>query len=200
VLASSHTEDEVAVAPGSEEVMHRYGSQNPVNWRRWSPADGAMRLSGRIGRRELVRLEFYDGFMRPNRLRDMLKIWLWSSAESAACIQLLRRDADFTPRTQDILAILHHHLIHLRAEALTTPSGPARPSRCSPPAEAEVLILACRGASDATIAERLGTSEATVGKHLQHAYDALGVHSRSEALWRLSGAATPARTHPIAPS
>jgi DNA-binding CsgD family transcriptional regulator len=189
VLASSRSDDEVEPAPGSEEAMHAFGWQNPLNWRRWSPADGAMRLSGRIGRRELARLEFYDGFMRPNELRDSLKIWLWASAESAACIQLWRRDSDFTRRTQAILAILHHHLINLRAEALTIPSefhaaGPMLTAR-----EAEVLVLACRGASDESIAERLGMSEATVGKHLEHAYDALGVHSRSEALWRLFGAA-----------
>ena len=199
VLAFSGS-DEVTPAPGSEEAMHAYGAQNPLNWRRWRPADGVLRLSDRIGRRELQRLEFYDAFMRPNGLRDTLKVWLWSSAESAACVQLWRRGSDFSRRDQSVLAVLHHDLIRLRDEALILSRNVHAAELTFTPREAEILILACRGESDAAIAERLGTSPATIGKHLQHAYDTLGVHSRSEALWRLIGAAASDRTEESPPS
>ena len=180
-MAESHEDPDV---PGSEEAMHRFGYQNPLNWRRWRPADGPMRLSGRIRRREFERTGFYDGFMRPNRLRDLLKVWLWSSAESAACIQLSRRDGDFTRRDQDVLGVLHQHLAAMRDRALAC--EPSRPSVTGLTVrEAEILTWAARGATDAEIATRLGIATATVGKHLEHAYHTLGVHSRAEAMGRI---------------
>ena len=173
--------------PGSEEAMDAFGVQNPIRWRLWQPADGALRLSGRIGRRDLLRLEFYQLGMRPNGLRDIMKVWLWSSQASVACIQLWRHDADFTCREQDLLGAVQSGLIRLRREAMTIDtwaSPEADPSLTR--REAEVLLLACRGVSDVAVADELGMSPDTVGKHLQHAYDKLGVHSRSEAQWRLT--------------
>jgi DNA-binding CsgD family transcriptional regulator len=189
VLGASQS-DPMHAVPGSVEAMHAFGAQNPIGWRRWQPADGAMRLSERIGRRDLLRLEFYQLGMRPNGLRDILKVWLSSSPESAACVQLWRRDGDFTRRDQDLLGAVHSGLTRIRREAMTSAgwaSPPPDPSLTS--REAEVLLLACRGASDDAIGEELRMSPGTVGKHLQNAYDKLGVHSRSEALWRLTGRA-----------
>lgn len=170
--------DEVAPAPGSEDAMHAFGHQNPLNWRRWSPAHGALRLSERVRRRDFERTEFYDGFMRPNRSHDLLKVWLSSTATSAACVQLWR-DQDFSRRDQDVLAVLHQHLIAMRSRGLaeTTTALTVR--------EAEILTWAARGESDAAIAARLGIAAATVNKHLEHAYAALGVHSRAEAIGRI---------------
>jgi len=53
------------------------------------------------------------------------------------------------------------------------------------PREAEVLLLAARGLSNAQIAKELFISARTVGKHLEHAYVKLGVHSRADAVARL---------------
>jgi DNA-binding CsgD family transcriptional regulator len=47
--------------------------------------------------------------------------------------------------------------------------------------EGDVLSLAARGLTDAQIADELFLSARTVSKHLQHAYEKLGVHSRAEA-------------------
>lgn len=49
------------------------------------------------------------------------------------------------------------------------------------PREAEVVALAGRGHSNAEIADRLVLAERTVHKHLEHAYEKLGVHSRAAA-------------------
>jgi DNA-binding CsgD family transcriptional regulator len=51
--------------------------------------------------------------------------------------------------------------------------------------EQQVLGLAARGLTDAQIADELFLSARTVAKHLQHAYEKLGVHSRAEATQRL---------------
>ena len=186
VLGASQS-DPMDPVPGSVEAMDAYGIQNPIRWRRWRPADGAMRLSEQIGRRDLLRLEFYQFGMRPNGLRDILKVWLWSSPKSVACVQLWRYEGEFSRHDQDLFGAVHSGLTRLRREAMTAAAwaGPqAEPSLTG--REAAVLLLACRGATDDAIGDELGMSPGTVGKHLQHAYDKLGVHSRSEALWRLT--------------
>lgn len=48
--------------------------------------------------------------------------------------------------------------------------------------EREVLVLAARGANDATIAEQLGISPVTVRNYLSRIYKKLNVHSRTEAV------------------
>lgn len=173
-------------APGSDEALQVFGAQNPISWRRWQPGHGAMRLSAQIGCRALTHLEFYQFGMRPNGLQDILKVWLWSSSESAACVQLWRHDAEFTQREQDLLGAAHRGLIRLRAEAMTVRSPWPYADQPLTSREVEVLLLACRGTPDDAIADELGMSPATVGKHLQHAYDKLGIHSRPEALWLLT--------------
>jgi len=176
--------DAVVPAPGSDEAMHAFGHQNPLNWRRWTPGHGALRLSERVRRREFERQEFYDGFMRPNGLRDLLKVWLVAGDTTVACIQLWRHVGDFSRRDQDLLAVLHHHLIAMRSRALhgggRTPAVAGLTVR-----EAEVLTWVARGETDAAIAARLGIGSATVNKHLEHAYATLGVHSRAEAVGRI---------------
>lgn len=177
-VAESHRDDNV---PGSEEAMHRFGDQNPVNWRRGRPGDGAVVLSSRVRRRDFEHTGFYDGFMRPNGLRDLLKVWLWSSPESAACIQLSRRGGDFGRRDRDLLAVLHQHLVAMRERAVAGTRSRPRVAGLTV-REAEILTWAARGATDAEIASRLGIARATVHKHLEHAYATLGVHSRAEAI------------------
>lgn len=182
VAASSTCEEDPP--PGSEEAMIRFGSQNPLGWRRWSPADGALRMSERVAFRDLERTDWYQEFMRPNRLRDTLKIWLWASPETVACVQLWSDTTDFTRRQQDLLAVLHHHLIALRARAL----GRRRVELAEPsltPREAEVLSWIARGESEAAIAARLGVAPGTVAKHVENAFAKLGAHSRSEAIARI---------------
>lgn len=48
--------------------------------------------------------------------------------------------------------------------------------------EREVLTLMCRGHNQEMIASLLSISPATVGKHRQHIYEQLGVHSEHDAL------------------
>lgn len=182
-LVESHEFESV---PGTDEALAAYGHQNPVGWRRWGPADGPMRLSARVSRTALQRTEFYNEGMRPNGLTDVLKVWLHRGAESIACVQLWLRGGTFTPRQEDMLGVLQSHLIEMRQapSARAAPVGRVEGAMLTR-REAEVLTWAVRGASDAEIASRLGLSVGTVGKHLEHAFAALGVHSRAAALWQL---------------
>lgn len=186
------TTPEPSLAPGSAEAQRVFGHQNPIGWRLWHPSNGALRFSAMAPRRDLERLEFYQHFMRPNGIRDTLKVWLWSSLESAACVALDRSDSDFTRREQDILGLLQRHLIEFRADALARPAPARMPLDASLTSrEVEILTWATRGISDAEIAGLLTISIGTVGKHLEHAYAKLGVHSRSEALALLTQSSQP---------
>jgi DNA-binding CsgD family transcriptional regulator len=53
--------------------------------------------------------------------------------------------------------------------------------------EAEIVALAGRGLTDEEISRELFVSVRTVAKHLQHAYEKLGVHSRTDAAALLLG-------------
>ena len=191
------TSDDITDAPGTAEASVAFGWQNPIGWRRWSPTHGALRLSARIRQRDLERLEFHKEFMRPNGLRDALKVWLAVNDRSVACIQLWRHRRDFTQREQDVLGVVHRDLIRLRAVALATDGAAAVPAPALTAREAEVLVWAVRGHSHTDIAQQLGASPRTVGKHLEHAYAKLDVRSRAEAIDRLllsgplDGEATP---------
>lgn len=51
----------------------------------------------------------------------------------------------------------------------------------------ETTLMAIRGATNKTIADKLNISEGTVKAHLSTAYKTLGVHNRTEALLLLAG-------------
>ena len=52
--------------------------------------------------------------------------------------------------------------------------------------EKDVLRLLCRGISPVEIAGELNISPVTVRHHIQHMYEKLGVHSKSDAImWAL---------------
>jgi DNA-binding CsgD family transcriptional regulator len=183
-VALSTSQDFVS-APGTEEAMTRFADQNPLRWRLGAPGDGPQRLSARIRARDLWRTAWYQEFMRPNHLTDILKVWLWRSPATIACIQLWRHDGTFSRRDQDMLGVLQHDLMRLRAVALGTELAADHPGVGLTAREAEVLLWAMRGHPRDAIAARLGLASRTVGKHLERAYEELGVRSRAEAVDRL---------------
>jgi DNA-binding CsgD family transcriptional regulator len=177
--------DAVMSVPGTDEALLRYSGQNPIGWLTGSPADGPQRLSARIHQRDLARLEWYGEFMRPNGLTDNLKVWLWRSPDSIACLHLWRHGGSFSRRDQDVLGVLHHDLVRLRSIALGWEPQDGLDGDGLTAREAEVLVWALRGHARDAIADRLGLSARTVGKHLERAYQELGVRSRAEAIDRL---------------
>lgn len=173
-------------APGTDEAILSFGHQNPLRWRKWSPADGPLRLSEMSGRRDLHRLDFYKAFLKPNRIRDTLKIWLSSTRDSAACLSLNRSDADFSRRDADVIGVLQHHLAAMRDAALRDQPATLEDGHVNlTPREAQVLSWVVRGRRNDEIGRLLFMSPATVHKHLEHAYEKLEVHSRAEAVARL---------------
>ncbi len=180
------TDRDLDAAPGSDEAILVFGHQNPLRWRTWRPADGALRLSEITGRRDLHRLDFYHAYLKPNRIRDTLKVWLSSTGYSAACVSLNRFDADFSQRDADVIGVLQLHLAAMRNAALREQPATDEDGRVNLTfREAQVLSWVARGRLNDEIGRLLFMAPATVHKHLEHAYEKLDVHSRAEAVARL---------------
>lgn len=84
-----------------------------------------------------------------------------------------------------MLGVLQQDLVRLRDAAIDGVTGNGSDRLALTPRQAEVLLWAIRGYSRTEIATRVGSSPRTVAKHLEHAYEALGVHSRSQAIERI---------------
>jgi len=161
-----------------EEASVRLRHQNPLSPVRWAPADGPLRMSEIISERELRRLDYYNDFLRPAHIRDRLRVWLWRSGETAACLTLVRSDARFSDRDKAVMAVLQPHLAALRERSLGAHDRPNEAELTI--REAQVVALVATGRSNAEIARLLFMSPATVAKHLEHAYRKLRVTGRSE--------------------
>ncbi|GLZ44987.1 hypothetical protein Acsp06_11720 [Actinomycetospora sp. NBRC 106375] len=98
-----------------------------------------------------------------------------------ACVALRRGDREFGDRDLALLRLVRPHL----ADALWRAAHGPAPRRLTT-RELAVVARVARGATDAAIAHELGISRRTVGKHLENAYAALGVHDRTSAVVRLS--------------
>ena len=88
--------------------------------------------------------------------------------------------ADFSDRDRALLALLrpHLHQAYLDAERRRHPA-PRLTRR-----QGELLRLVAAGHTNSQIARRLGVTEKTVGKHLEHIYARLRVSSRTAAVTR----------------
>lgn len=161
-----------------DDASWRTAHQNPLEPFRWGPADGPLRMSEVISDRELQRLGYYTDFLRLAHIRDRLRVWLWRSAQSAACVTLVRSDARFSDRDSAVMAVLQPHLAALRERFIAAGDRPDQVDLTI--REAEVVTLVATGRSNAEIARLLFMSPATVAKHLEHAYRKLQVTGRSE--------------------
>lgn len=169
--------------PGFEAMYALVPGQNPIGAFTRDPAHGSVRLSGMMSNRRLQELPWHRYYLQPLGIRDQLKVWLWRSGDSAACVNLDRYASDFSDRDVAVLAVLQQHLMAMRESLMSV-----RPSDADPVGEpltvreAQVLSWVARGRRNREIAELLVISPATVRKHLEHAYEKLGVRNRGEAI------------------
>ena len=179
-LAYSTSRD-VEQVPGIDDAFVRHPNQNPLGAFRWTPDDGALRLSSIVSARALRRLELYESYWGAMHITDQLKVWLSRSAETAVCVVFERWDGSFNDGDAAILGVLQPHLAAMHAARSAAAWSEGQDSSLTL-REAQVLTCVASGRPNGEIAELLYMSLATVRKHLQHAYAKLGVHSRSEAI------------------
>lgn len=119
-----------------------------------------------------------EGIFRIDGLRHEIGVQMPRIAGERNMIVLSRGERNFSDRDHDLLELVRPHL-----------AGALHQWRRPPPdltaRQAQVMDLVVDGLSDAQIAKRLGLSESTIGKHLEHIYARTGSHSRVQAalLW-----------------
>lgn len=155
------------------------------------------RLSDVVSLRRYRETPIYRDYFRPAGVDHMLDLGLDVTGARQRTLLFCRElgDRDFTVRDRSVLELLRPHLrarearadLRRRVLAETTDGRVALGER--EPAltarEREVVFLAGAGKTNAQIAATLWVSPATVKKHLENAYEKLGVGSRSEAANRL---------------
>jgi RNA polymerase sigma factor (sigma-70 family) len=165
----------------------RYRHQDPM-----TPTGGARKYSDYLSRREYHGLELYQEADRPLGIEYMMRLWLDPGGAGGARLEFDRGNGDFSERDREVLDLLLPHLRSLRGRRATRRRASARPAKVEllTPREREILHRVAEGRTNAEIARLLGISAETVRKHLENAYEKLGVHTRTAAVAELLEFAT----------
>lgn len=137
---------------------------------------GAHTLTDLISLREFRRRDFYRYVHQPLGIEYMLTLYI-DPQVSDARFDFDRSDADFTERDRKVLDLLLPHLRQFLRARRRSPRVAALTAR-----EREVLAHVADGMTNAKVARALSISPETVRKHLENAYDKLGVHTRTAAV------------------
>jgi DNA-binding CsgD family transcriptional regulator len=149
------------------------------------PADGARRLTDFISVRQFRQSEFYARVHRPLRIEYMLQLYL-DPQRTDARLEFDRAESDFSERDRRVLDLLFPHLRQfLRVAACRPPAQ--RAADALTPRERAVLAHVAAGRTNGEIGHLLGISAETVRKHLENAYEKLGVHTRTGAVAAVFG-------------
>jgi DNA-binding CsgD family transcriptional regulator len=149
----------------------------------------ALRISDFLSDRQFRSLGLYCDFYRAAEVSYQLAITVSAPGGGLIGVALNRYRHDFREEELNLLDLLRVHIGQAAATLPPWPALPARPGSASSllltRRQARVLQLVADGQSDRGIARALGISTRTVQAHLQHAYRALNVTSRTEAVARL---------------
>jgi DNA-binding CsgD family transcriptional regulator len=199
----------VSVArPPLDERFHasfaELAHQNPLVQKFADSRDArARRFSDVVSREELEATRLYQEVYRPLGIRHQMAFVLSSAPGRFMGVALSRGDPDFSDDERDLLDRARPFLVqaHRNAIAHTALRDSLRATTSSEPMiralvlegltgrEAQILSLTTLGASSREAGEQLGISERTVHKHLERAFQKLGVHTRSAAgarAWELT--------------
>ncbi len=137
-----------------------------------------------LSRREYHRLELYQEADRPLGIEYMMRLWLDPGAGGAR-LEFDRAGPDFGERDRAVLDLLLPHLKQFRRSAATRRRESARSVNGRDGLtlrEREILHCVAEGRTNAEVAWLLRISPQTVRKHLENAYEKLGVHTRTGAV------------------
>jgi len=168
------------VTPEVRAAVKRYEHQDPMR-----PVDGARKYSDFFSRSEFHRLELYQEAARPVGIEYMMRLWLSPRGARQARLEFDRARRDFGERDRAVLDLILPHLRQFGRSAVKR----RRMRSCTndgvdhlTPRERQILQHVSRGKTNAEVAWQLGISPETVRKHLENAYEKLGVHTRTGAV------------------
>jgi DNA-binding CsgD family transcriptional regulator len=146
-----------------------------------TPWEGARRRSDVVPDRQWRRSPIHNEVDRPMGVEHVIRLWIEPHGPDEARLELDRGDRDFSERDRAVLDLMLPHLRQFRRRA-------ARRRRTSPAADLltarqrETLTLVAHGLTNEQIARTLWIATGTVRKHLDNAYERLGVRSRAAAV------------------
>ena len=152
---------------------------------RWEGTEHAVKLSDLQTRRQQLRNPWYLGVMRPDSREYEMKMWLPAPAGICRGFWVTRgpNGRDFDERDRIVLTVLRPYLAAVRERW----ERHRQPVLLLTRRETAVLELVRDGLTNREIAERLMISAGTVRSHLEHAFEKLGVHTRTAAVARVFG-------------
>ena len=159
------------VTPEIRAAHRRLKHQDPLQ-----PADGARKLTDFVSRRVYRRRELYQSVDQPLGAEYIMQMWLSPSGAGEARFEFDRGRSDFDERDRAALDLLLPHLRQLHRRAV------ARPTTVLTRRESEILAQVAEGRTNGEIAWLLRRSPHTIRKHLENAYEKLGVHTRTAAV------------------
>lgn len=163
-------------SPPSCSLCVRYIDEHPLI-RLHAGGDGrAYRLSDTTSMRDFRRGSLYNEFFHPAAIGHQLTLGLDGSPRRLVGIWLNRSRQDFSEDELLLAELLRPWLQAAEAALRRSIARAALTQR-----EREVLDLVAAGATNATVAEALVVSPATVKKHLDNIYAKLAVGSRAAA-------------------
>jgi DNA-binding CsgD family transcriptional regulator len=182
--------------PDAGRLLQEHLHEHPVLAYVQATGDGrARRISDFLSDRQFRSLGLYQDFYRRREVDYQAVIAAPAAGGGLIAVALNREGRDFSADDLEVLDLLRIHVGQAGSIALTQPGPAGWPDSAGHPLlterQSRILQLVADGQSDRGIARTLGISPRTVHAHLQHAYRALDVTSRTEAVarYRALGAA-----------
>jgi DNA-binding CsgD family transcriptional regulator len=184
--------DDARLAPSTLEyaTFMRHIDEHPVIAHNARVADPIPRkISDFLSDRQFRSLGLHCEFFRAFDINYQIALVINHAGQRMIGIAANRALSDFTERERACLAMLRPHVLQAYRHGLGVARVRAQ-SRCGRDAraaggltqrETEVLHWVAGGRSNDDVARIIGTSSATVKKHLEHIYDKLGVANRTAA-------------------
>lgn len=178
--------------------------ENPIYQHFVRTQDGrACRFQDVAPREELDATRLLREVYAPLGINYQLAFTLPSESGHLLAVVLYREERDFSDAERDFINRARPFLIQSYRNALAYEESRGQSSPVMEAAlvaeglttrEAQVMRLVALGGSNRDVAGKLGLSDRTVQKHLEHAFRKLDVNTRSEAssrAWELAGARRP---------
>lgn len=161
---------------------------------------GVMSIEDIMSFHEYEQTTYYNDFLRKENLYYELAVPLCYNNRLVGGLGLFRekKEGDFSPRDKEIVNLLSRHLAlsyhnSLRAQAFNSDQWPLTKS-CQKEnlllkltvTERKIVSLVEKGMTNREIAKQNNISFHTVKAHLEHIYNKLEVHSRTEMLHRIN--------------
>jgi DNA-binding CsgD family transcriptional regulator len=167
-----------ALSATDREAFDRHFHAHPlVRFHGYQGGGVAQRISDSVPFARFRESALYNEYYRRVRIDHAIALPIYVRDGLLVSFVLNRTRRDFTDRERALLDLLRPHLAKLYQKTGMSNRLTRR--------EAEVLRWVAAGKSDAQISAILGISARTVQKHLEHAYQKLGVENRTAAANRI---------------